>query len=249
MKKLAFGFLALVILSVATLAVPNQLTYSGRLLQNGALVNSTLTMTFKIWTDPTAGTLLWSTSNIIVPVNQGIYSVVLDQVSSNVFTGDNAYLEVIVGGETLAPRTQINSVGYALQAASVTGLSNSIPSSGNVGIGTTAPAAKLDIYSANELDGIKVRGLSGVSLETHPYNRGYPALKIISHEGSSVGKFYTRFQHRNFNTSQMVDVIGIDHAGQVGIGTTNPYAQLDLAGNNQTGNGANLYVRTLDAFA
>ncbi|MFA5928548.1 MAG: hypothetical protein WC838_04535, partial [Candidatus Margulisiibacteriota bacterium] len=155
MKKIIIGVLAISILTISALAVPNQLTYSGRLLQNGALVNSTLTMTFKIYKDPTsvlAADLLWSAGNISVPVNQGIYSIALDQVSPNVFRGDNAYLEVVIDPlgtpETLSPRTKINSVGYALQAASLTGLSNVMPSSGNVGIGTTSPSSVLHVVNA-----------------------------------------------------------------------------------------------------
>jgi hypothetical protein len=158
MKRSLIVILALAILSLGAFAVPNQLTYSGRLLQNGALVNSTLTMTFKIWTDLTAGSLLWSTANISVPVNQGIYSVVLDQVSPNVFVTDNAYLEVIIdpafANETLSPRTKINSVGYALQAGglSIGGIQAvAVSTNGYVGIGTVAPIGLLQVKSNSDL--------------------------------------------------------------------------------------------------
>ncbi|MFA5928739.1 MAG: hypothetical protein WC838_05535, partial [Candidatus Margulisiibacteriota bacterium] len=77
MKKLTLGILVLAILSVGAFAVPNQLTYSGRLLQNGALVNATLPMDLKIYTDLTAGTLLWQELGVNVDVKQGIYSVIL----------------------------------------------------------------------------------------------------------------------------------------------------------------------------
>ena len=155
MKRSLLAVLALGILSVSALAVPNQLTYSGRLLQNGALVNSTLTMTFKIYKDPTSVLtvdLLWATSNISVPVNQGIYSVVLDQVSQNVLIGDNAYLEVIIGAEALAPRTRINSVAYALQAGGLSAGGDQVVTvltNGAVGIGTTSPSADLHIKSSS----------------------------------------------------------------------------------------------------
>ncbi|MFA5929077.1 MAG: hypothetical protein WC838_07255, partial [Candidatus Margulisiibacteriota bacterium] len=160
MRKSLLSILTLAILSVTVLAVPNQLTYSGRLLQNGALVNATLTMTFKIWDDPTsivAGDLLWATSNITVPVNQGIYSVILDQVSPNIFSNDNAYLEVIIDPtgtpETLAPRTKINSVGYALQAGGLTmsggGIAVAVGPTGNIGIGITAPTEKFMVTTGN----------------------------------------------------------------------------------------------------
>ncbi|MFA5927812.1 MAG: hypothetical protein WC838_00720 [Candidatus Margulisiibacteriota bacterium] len=167
MKKILLAILTLAILTVTVFAVPTQLTYSGRLLQNGALVNSALTMTFKIYDDPTSALtsdLLWATSNINVDVNQGIYSVVLDQVSPNVFSGDNAYLEVIIGAETLVPRTKVNSVGYALQAGAVSGLSNVMPSSGNVGIGSSSPAYRLIVNGANGYIASRVDSVDGSQL-------------------------------------------------------------------------------------
>ncbi|MFA5928639.1 MAG: tail fiber domain-containing protein [Candidatus Margulisiibacteriota bacterium] len=151
MKKLLLGILVLIIISAGIYAVPNQLTYSGRLLQNGALVNSDLVMHFYIYGTATGGSPVWSTSNINVNVNQGIYSVVLDQVTANVFSGDDRYLEVQVGSEVLAPRTKINSVGYALQAGglSVGGTpAVSVLANGNIGIGTTNPGQKLSVMSA-----------------------------------------------------------------------------------------------------
>ncbi|MFA5929126.1 MAG: hypothetical protein WC838_07505 [Candidatus Margulisiibacteriota bacterium] len=49
MKRSLLAILVLAILSVSAFAVPNQLTYSGRLLQNGALVNADLVMHFYIY--------------------------------------------------------------------------------------------------------------------------------------------------------------------------------------------------------
>ncbi|MFA5928200.1 MAG: hypothetical protein WC838_02730, partial [Candidatus Margulisiibacteriota bacterium] len=98
MKKLLLAILALAILTVSTLAIPNQLTYSGRLLQNGALVNATLAMDFAIYNSEAGVSVLWSTTNVNVEVNQGIYSVFLgaanNPISPNVFSADNAYLQV-----------------------------------------------------------------------------------------------------------------------------------------------------------
>ncbi|MFA5927998.1 MAG: hypothetical protein WC838_01685 [Candidatus Margulisiibacteriota bacterium] len=182
MKRSLLAILVLAILSVGAFAVPNQLTYSGRLLQNGALVNSDLQMTFKIWTDPTAGALLWSTNNITVPVNQGIYSVALDQVNPNVFNGDNAYLEVIIdpagSPETLAPRTKINSVGYALQAGglSMGGVQSVVVSTnGFVGIGMTAPGGQLHIAGSD---------YHGLNIQRSVENTGGPGIVAIKTRGT-----------------------------------------------------------------
>jgi hypothetical protein len=140
------------LITIAALAVPYQLTYSGRLLQNGAVVNATLPMSFAIYNAETGGSALWSTPNMDVVVNQGIYKVFLGDVNNpitpNVFIGDNAYLEVMIDTETLLPRTKINSVGYALLASglSMGGVQSVfVSANGNVGIGTTLPMARLQL--------------------------------------------------------------------------------------------------------
>ncbi|MFA5928593.1 MAG: hypothetical protein WC838_04780 [Candidatus Margulisiibacteriota bacterium] len=245
MKRSLLSILVLVIMSVTTLAVPNQLTYSGRLLQNGALVNSTLTMTFKIWTDASAGSLLWSTSNINVDVNQGIYSVVLDQVSPNVFVTDNAYLEVIIGAETLAPRTRINSVGYALQAGGLSAggvRAVTVSTNGNVGIGTTAPGAVLEV-SGNSNYIFKVNGAYSVfnnntlrhtyGVSNHLWDESWADTTSFSyHNGTSWSTNRISFDNLgNFNTAGALTVSGIGNssiAGSLGIGTTASPATLNV---------------------
>ncbi|MFA5928965.1 MAG: hypothetical protein WC838_06685 [Candidatus Margulisiibacteriota bacterium] len=157
-KKTLLGITLLSILTSTVLAVPNQLTYSGRLLQNGALVNATLPMIFSIHTDPTTGIQLWSQTISSVEVNQGIYSVLLGEVgnfiSPNVFVTDNAYLQVVVNGETLSPRTKINSVGYALQAGGLSAggiTAVAVSTNGYVGIGTMTPEIPLDVSGSVRL--------------------------------------------------------------------------------------------------
>ncbi|MFA5927946.1 MAG: tail fiber domain-containing protein [Candidatus Margulisiibacteriota bacterium] len=211
MKRSLLGILVLAILSMAAFAVPNQLTYSGRLLQNGALVNATLQMHFKIYDDITSTLptdLLWSTSNINVDVNQGIYSVVLDQVSPNVFSGDSAYLEVMVGTETLAPRTRINSVGYALQAGALTGIGNVIPTTGNVGFGTTSPTRLVQLAGANPILSF-VRGATEV---------GY--IQTVTGDALAIDV-------HNLAKNLLLNSLS---NGKVGIGTTNPLHKLETAG-------------------
>ncbi|MFA5928334.1 MAG: hypothetical protein WC838_03425 [Candidatus Margulisiibacteriota bacterium] len=189
-KKTLLGISLLAMLTITALAVPNQLTYSGRLLQNGALVNSSLPMTFYIYPSLTGGSAVWtSTADINVEVNQGIYSINLEQITPNVFLGDDRYLEVKVGSETLAPRTKINSVGYALQAG---GLSNggtqavSVATNGYVGVGTSVPNRLLHVEQ--NTGGPVALFISDV-ITTNPvgaYNGG-PGLEFMSRKTAVTG--------------------------------------------------------------
>ncbi|MFA5928140.1 MAG: hypothetical protein WC838_02410 [Candidatus Margulisiibacteriota bacterium] len=245
-KKTLLGISLLTLMTVSLLAVPNQLTYSGRLLQNGALVNASLPMIFSIYTDPTAGNLLWTQSLPSVEVNQGIYSVILgngNPISPNVFVTDNAYLQVEVNGEVLSPRTRINSVGYALQAG---GLSNggiqavAVSTNGYVGIGTTNPQSHLSIGGANTviispdtIDGADVKRLvlggapgdataRGAQLELfgNEYNGGSVAL----YAGNASGNI-------SFRTGpSSTETMKITSQNLIGIGTSNPAGRLHVVG-------------------
>ncbi|MFA5928239.1 MAG: hypothetical protein WC838_02940 [Candidatus Margulisiibacteriota bacterium] len=264
MKKISLGILVLAVLSMSALAVPSQLTYSGRLLQNGALVNSSLPMDFMIYTDPIAGTLLWQQGVSNVEVNQGIYSVILgstaNPISPNVFVTDNAYLQVVVNSETLSPRTKINSVGYALQAG---GLSRGgvqavvVSTNGNVGIGTTIPATRLQVTSSNTFVGISVGGsylthsiisltttdaggqdigpVLGFGGERTPGVIGNPGI-FAGIRGAKESSVIDNNGYLGFYTTQsgiaFAERMRIASNGNVGIGTATPVAALDVTVGN-----------------
>jgi len=108
-------------------SVPTAVNYQGRLTDNSPQqipVNGTANMAFSIWDQPSGGTQLWaepSSGTLSLSVNNGIFNVILGAngvpLPPSVFAGGVVrYLEILVGGETLAPRQQISSVGYAARA-------------------------------------------------------------------------------------------------------------------------------------
>ncbi len=162
-------------------------------------------------------------------------------------TSSSLKLEV-KGGATQLTTTEIlaNSSGALTFATGTTAGSERmrINSSGNVGIGTTSPSAKLEISrnQGNHFDTafndafLKLSapstynntGVTGISMATSTVNNygvsmnawrfgtsGAPKFIIKMHEGSASG----------------VDALTIDKDGNVGIGTTSPSQKLHVAGN------------------
>jgi hypothetical protein len=114
---------------------PAILTYQGKLLVNSASVTTTQNMGFVIYdsltggnTVYTAGGTLASTSTISVTPVDGIFSVNLGDTGTNIIPTStfrdysNLYLEVSVGGQVLSPRKRITSVGYAINAEYLMGI-------------------------------------------------------------------------------------------------------------------------------
>lgn len=109
-----------------------------------------------------------------------------------------------------------------------------IASDGKIGIGTTTPAAMLDIQSNVDRKGIRLQG-------GEPYGTYY--LDLSSFGNSSIGVGYS-WALKTAGGS-WPDLMSF-YKGAVGIGTTFPSAKLDVAGgvkiSDPTGGGFNLIV-------
>jgi hypothetical protein len=98
---------------------PRLLNYQACLTDTlGVPINDSLDMTFKIFDAASSGSELWSETQTNVPIESGVFSVMLGEVTpipDSVFAGfSNTWLELILEGpQTLTPRTRITSVGYA----------------------------------------------------------------------------------------------------------------------------------------
>jgi len=172
--------------------VPGLMNYQGTLTdEDGVAMDTTVSMAFSIYDDSTGGTLKWTETQPAVVVSSGIFNVLLGRVNSipdTVFKAPTRWLGVRVGGDPeLQPRQRITAVGYAFWASEAdtaeyarSGISgddgdwtvsgnnmySAVP--GSVGIGTTTPAAKLDVNgdinanSSYQIDGSTVLYASNI---------------------------------------------------------------------------------------
>jgi hypothetical protein len=99
--------------------VPQTIDYQGRLADSsGNYLNGVVTVNFLIFYVETGGTAMWSETQDVSTAN-GIFHVLLGSTVSfptDLFDNADRWLELIVSGETLSPRTVIASVPYSLKA-------------------------------------------------------------------------------------------------------------------------------------
>ena len=168
-KKLTVLIMALLLLAVAGAAVaqtPKTISYQGRLTDAAGdpVVDGVYAVTFRIYDAAVGGTLLWSEAGLPVTTQKGLFTatlgsptpfpsafVGLDQFGPDYIFGPTPalWLETEVGGTPLTPRTQLQSVPYAMTANGVFGTSSTYP-----GVGLVANAEFAELltqgYSAEE---------------------------------------------------------------------------------------------------
>jgi hypothetical protein len=95
-------------------AVSSGISYQGRVTTaGGAPLNGTYPMRFIVYDQEAAGSALWDSGTINVPVADGLFNVKLG-VDHADFNGRALWLSISVDGETLSPRQEILPAPYAL---------------------------------------------------------------------------------------------------------------------------------------
>ena len=147
--------------SAATALTPpkRQLSFQGRLTDSGGTpITTAVNVVFKLFNALSGPTQLYTTGTCsITPDQDGIFNTLLGdtvcgaEITSTVFTDNrDVYLEITVGAETLTPRQQIATVGYALNSETLQGYPassaatiNTVPvvdNSGNINIAAPSPS-------------------------------------------------------------------------------------------------------------
>ena len=151
MKKVTVFFFLVVVVQLAS-AIPQQINYQGSLTSPaGTALDTTVAMTFKLYSDSTAGTLLWTETRPGVSVSRGLFSVRLGSITpltGSVFDSPPVWLGITVGSNSeMTPRSRIVSVGYSYRVGTVDG------ASGGSITGTTYIVGDLHVGDSNSGNG------------------------------------------------------------------------------------------------
>ena len=102
--------------------IPHLINYQGMLTDNaGNPITEPRDLTFTIYDAPTNGTALWTETHTAVPIENGLFNVILGgattPIPASVFDAPERYLGIKVGTDPeLAPRIQLTSVSYAYRS-------------------------------------------------------------------------------------------------------------------------------------
>jgi hypothetical protein len=112
MLVMALGF------SYSSAQVPGMINYQGMLAaSDGSPLDTTVSMTFRIYADSITSFYLWTENYDSVRVEGGMFNILLGSDSSipdSVFDGSVRYLGLTVGSDDeMTPRRPLVSVGYA----------------------------------------------------------------------------------------------------------------------------------------
>jgi len=193
---------------------PNGINFSGTLIDvAGEPREGNFDMTFRVFSVPVEGTPLYQQTVSNVTVRRGQFSVLLGPFSDNIFaqgSGDR-FVEVQVAKDTpMLPRQLLTSVPYTHRTASIDGarggsVLGNVSVSGNVGIGTATPQARLDVAGDVKAAGnVTTSANLGIGTAT-------PTARLdVAGDAKASGNLSVN--------------------GNVGVGTATPAQRLDVIG-------------------
>jgi len=99
-------------------AAPNNIAYQGRLTDdNGTPITNAVTVIFSIYTVPSGGSSIYSTTKAITPDDNGVFTTELLSVDPAILTGAKLFLGIKVGTDPeMTPRQVLSSAPYAISS-------------------------------------------------------------------------------------------------------------------------------------
>lgn len=252
---IAVGVMALAFTTTAFAQGTTAFTYQGRLNDGASPATGIYDLQFTIYDAASGGNAVAGPiTHSPVSVTNGLFTTTLD-FGGGVFTGDARWLDLAVktnGAATftaLTARQPLTPAPYAIFAANTATLGGQGPgayvgksgdtmtgalhlpanglvagsgqlalANGKVGIGTTSPQATLNVMPSAPFDGIFVgddatTGATGLAITLSSLTNGYADIQAVRGQGLAWG-----------------DIVLNHYGGNVGIGTTNPAAKLEVDG-------------------
>ena len=226
--------------------IPHLINYQGVLTDDaGNPLNAPQNLTFRIYNLESGGSSLWGETQNNVPVENGLFNVILGSVNPLDLAFDEDYwLEIEAGlSDTLLPRVRLTSVGYAYRAqwADTSDYSSHAEEADTAFYAIEAVSAETDndwtvigndMYSAvsgnvgigttGPTAPLTVQPVNGVDIEfAHgAFNADIMASNQFS-IGTSNSSFFSILTDNQYRLS-------VDGAGKVGIGTITPSSPLEV---------------------
>ena len=225
-----------------------EFTYQGTLELSGSPVEGTADFQFKLFGAATGGSQIGSTQPVNnVTVVHGVFTVSLD-FGANAFNGDKRWLDIAVRSPSgngsfvpLTPRQPLTAGPYALRTRGIDGSSLDAPdgspvdavavdNDGKVGIGTTAPGAKVHVKGSEEGLRVEGPGAGNANLAWIGFNDANGTRIGYVGDGSSGDSnlYLTSDANDVILYTAFGRVLTAKADGRVGIGTGQPAAGLHV---------------------
>lgn len=244
---LTFCMLATLVLIVGTgwSQVPERMNYQMRLTDSvtGEPEPGPHNLVFRIFEQDVGGTAVWDETHNVNADDTGVVSLILgSSVPIDIHFDGAMWLEVEVDGQTLAPRREIVSVPYAFRAMEADNadslggfFSGDYVVEGEIGVVTGDMIAESYADSAHDHDD---RYYTQDELDTpgslndtgNPVDwtklKSVPVGFADGTDDAGEGDGHSL----DAADGSPVDAVYVDNEGDVGIGTTTPYAQVEAVG-------------------
>jgi len=217
MKKTFIIILLFASLCLMAQNVPQTIDYQGRLADSdGNYLNSVVIVDFLIYDAETGGTLLWNESRNVSTAN-GIFHALLGSsvtFPTSLFDGADRWLELIVSGETLSPRTAIAAVPYSIKAETAYTVEAPLNLSENVSNPNSV------ITGENTGSGYGVYGKHYIT-DNYGY-LGSPDYGVYGY-GNYSGGYFDGNQYGVCGTSSGLGIYGLHPSGNYGYIASSDY--------------------------
>lgn len=204
------------------------ISYQGTLTDpSGNPIDATVSMEFALYNAPNGGTLVWGPEPQTVQIANGLFNVLLGSVTAidPADLGGDLWLGIRVNDEDLVPREQITSIAYAAEAGT---LPDGARTSGKLMVqgslfvlSPDSDIHEIQMWRTDEEDRVHKWAFWHMNQQY-----GMNSLQIYEYRTDSNG---VDCGGDPANGAICAPRFTISQGGNIGIGTTNPGAKLEIA--------------------